>query len=125
MYSKKTLEYFMHPKNIGEIKNCSGKGKVGSPVCGDVIDFYIKVDNKTKKIIDAKFMSFGCASNIATSSILTELIIGKTIDEAKKITFDDITKELGGLPKIKIHCSVLAINAMNKAIEDYQKKSTD
>lgn len=119
-YTEKVIEHFMHPKNVGEIKNPDGVGAVGNPVCGDMMTIYIKI--KDKVITDIKFKTFGCAAAVATSSILTEMVKGKTIKEALKISKESIVNELGGLPPIKIHCSVLAIDALKKAIEDYKNK---
>ena len=121
-YSEKVLEYFKHPKNVGKIENPDAKAKGGSPACGDMVSLYLKVDEKTQRITDIKFESFGCASNIATGSIITEMAKGKTLDEAKKITWEDAAKELGGLPPIKVHCSVLAVDVLRAAIEDYEER---
>ncbi|MFH1240613.1 MAG: iron-sulfur cluster assembly scaffold protein [Candidatus Diapherotrites archaeon] len=125
MYSEKVIEQFKHPKNIGEIKNPDGLGKVGNPVCGDLMYVYIKV-SKNKKgqeiIKDIRVKTFGCVAALATSSVLTEMAKGMTLDEAEKITKDDIAKELGGLPPIKMHCSVLSMDGLKKAIEDYRNK---
>jgi len=118
-YSDKVFEYFRNPKNLGEIENPDGRGEVGSDACGDLMQLTIKVDPKTKVITDAKFKTFGCASAIASASVLTELIIGKTIDEAMKITNEDIIKVLGGLPNAKIHCSVMGKEALEAAVNDY------
>lgn len=120
MYTKKVMEHFTSPKNMGEIKNADGIGTVGNPVCGDLMTIYIKV--KDNKIKDIKFKTFGCGAAIATSSMITELAKGKTLEEAKKITRNDVAKNLGGLPPIKMHCSNLAADALKKAIEDYLKK---
>lgn len=120
-YSKKVIEHFTHPRNVGEIKNADAIGEAGNFVCGDKLTIYLKINSKSKKITQAKFLSYGCASNIATSSIMTEMIKGKTIEEAEKISHQEITKELGGLPAQKIHCSVLAIDAFKKAIKNYNK----
>jgi nitrogen fixation NifU-like protein len=119
-YTKKVKEHFFHPKNVGEIKNADGIGKVGNPTCGDVMAIYIKV--KDNRITDIKFKTFGCTAAIATSSILTEMAKGKTLDEALKITRDDVANELGGLPAIKLHCSNLAADALREAIKDYRNK---
>lgn len=132
-YSQKVLEYFMHPKNVGEIENPDVTATEGSPACGDMIKLYLKVNPKTKIIEDIKFKSYGCASNIATASIITELAKGKTIEEAKKITWKQAADTLGGLPPVKVHCAVLAADALKTAIENYEhkyglmkeKKSTD
>ncbi|MCK4233843.1 iron-sulfur cluster assembly scaffold protein [candidate division WOR-3 bacterium] len=121
-YSEKVLEYFKHPKNVGKIENPDAKAKEGSPACGDMVTLYLKVDEKTKRITDIKFESFGCASNIATGSIITELAKGKTLEEAKKITWKDASEELGGLPPVKVHCSVLAVDVLKAAIEDYEER---
>ncbi len=121
-YSETVLEHFRHPRNVGRIENPSGKAVEGSPACGDMVSVYIDVDPETKKITDIKFESYGCASNIATGSIITELAKGKTIDEAKKITWKDAADALGGLPKIKAHCSVLAIEGLRSAIENYEER---
>ncbi|KYK24221.1 iron-sulfur cluster assembly scaffold protein [Thermoplasmatales archaeon SG8-52-4] len=120
LYTEKVMDHFRNPRNMGEIKNADGFGKVGNPKCGDVMAIYIKV--KDERIIDIKFKTFGCTAAIATSSILTEIVKGKTIDEALKITRDDVAKELGGLPAIKLHCSNLAADALKEAIKDYKKK---
>lgn len=121
-YSEKVLEYFKHPKNVGKIENPDAMAREGSPACGDVVSLYLKVDEKTKRITDIKFESYGCASNIATGSIITEMAKGKTIDEAKKISWQDAAKELGGLPPVKVHCSVLAVDVLRAAIEDYEER---
>lgn len=121
-YNEKVIEYFKNPKNVGKIENPDGKAQEGSPACGDMVSVYIKVDEETKKITDIKFESYGCASNIATGSIITEMAKGMTIDEAKEITWQDAADELGGLPKIKAHCSVLAVEGLREAIRDYEEK---
>jgi len=119
-YTEKVKEHFFHPRNVGEIKNADGIGKVGNPTCGDVMAIYIKV--KDDHIVDIKFKTFGCTAAIATSSILTEMAKGKTLDEALKITRDDVANKLGGLPAIKLHCSNLAADALREAIKDYRSK---
>jgi nitrogen fixation NifU-like protein len=119
-YSKKVMEHFMNPRNVGVIENPDGYGKVGNPVCGDVMEIYIKV--KDEKITDIKFRTFGCGSAIATSSMVTELAKGKHIDEAVKITRGDVASELDGLPAQKMHCSNLAADALHEAIKDYKNK---
>lgn len=132
-YSPKVLEYFMHPKNVGEMENPDAMATEGSPACGDMVKLYLKVNPETKVIEDIKFKSYGCASNIATASIITELAKGKTIDEAKKITWQQAAETLGGLPPVKVHCAVLAVDALKTAIENYEhthnlikdKKPTD
>jgi nitrogen fixation NifU-like protein len=121
-YSETVLEHFRHPHNVGAIEDADGKAQEGSPACGDMVSVYINVDEKTKVITDISFESYGCASNIATGSIITDLAKGKTIDEAKKITWKDAADALGGLPKIKAHCSVLAIEGLRSAIENYEEK---
>lgn len=135
LYTPKVMETFKNPHNYGEIKNADGIGKVGNIVCGDVMWLYIKVGKNAKKpasarsgeagedfIKDVKFKTFGCVAAISTSSIITDLIKGKTIKQALKITKDEIIKSLGGLPKIKYHCSVLAVDALIEAIYDYYTK---
>ena len=122
-YSKKVMQHFLHPKNMGEIKNPDGVGKVGNPICGDILWVYIKVDKKKNTIKDIKFKTFGCAAAIATSSMITQLAKGKKIEYAKTITRDGIAKSLGGLPPIKMYCSNLAIDALKKAILDYEDKA--
>lgn len=119
-YSEKVMDHFLHPRNIGEIPDASGIGNVGNPVCGDIMRLYIKVDNG--KIIDIKFKTFGCGAAISTSSMVTEMVKGKTIDEALTITNKAVAEALGGLPAVKMHCSVLAEEALKSAIEDYRKK---
>ena len=121
-YSETVLEHFRHPHNVGQIENADGKAIEGSPACGDMVSVYIAVDEKTKVISDIKFESYGCASNIATGSIITDLAKGKTLEEAKKITWKEAADALGGLPKIKAHCSVLAIEGLRSAIENYEEK---
>jgi nitrogen fixation NifU-like protein len=122
-YSETVLEHFRHPHNVGKIENPDGKAMEGSPACGDMVAVYIQVDPKTKKISDIKFESYGCASNIATGSIITELAKGKTLEEAKNITWQEASEALGGLPKIKAHCSVLAIEGLRSAIRNYEEKN--
>ncbi len=121
-YSEKVMEHFRNPRNVGEIENPSGRGKVGNPICGDIMEIYIKVDDN-EVITDAKFKTFGCGAAIASSSILTELIKGKTVEEAKKVSNKAVIEALGGLPKVKMHCSVLAEEALEKAIEDYYSRT--
>ena len=120
LYSKEVMNHFKNPHNIGEIKEADGVGKVGNPICGDLMWAYIKV--KDDKIIDIKVKTFGCVAAIATSSMITDLAMGKTLDEAMKISNKDIAHALKGLPPIKMHCSNLAADALNRAIEDYRKK---
>ena len=124
-YSKKVLDHFTRPHNQGVIKNASGVGMVGNPVCGDLMKIYIKVKKDKDKgdvIDDIKFETLGCASAIATSSMVTDLAMGKTIDDAMKITRNDVADALEGLPPIKMHCSNLADEALHEAIKDYQNK---
>ena len=121
MYNDKVMDHFMNPRNVGEIQDADGIGTYGSPVCGDMMQISIKVEDE--KITDAKFKTFGCGSAIASSSVATDLLIGKTIDEALEMTNKQIIDELGGLPAVKIHCSVLADHAIKSAIYDYAKKA--
>lgn len=125
LYSQKVMEHFKNPKNMGEMKDVDAVGEVGNPQCGDVMYVYIKVSkNREGKeyIKDIKFQTMGCIAAIATSSMVTELAKGKTLEEAKKITNKDVAESLGSLPPIKMHCSNLAANALRKAIENYEKK---
>ena len=119
-YTEKVMQHFMHPHNVGVIENPDGYGKVGNPSCVDIMEIFIKVDNDI--ITDVKFRTFGCASAIASSSISTDMIIGKTVEEALKLTNKQVVDELGGLPAVKMHCSVLAEEAIKMAIEDYLSK---
>ena len=136
-YTKEVMEHFLHPKNIGEIKNADGIGEVGNPRCGDVMRLYIKIgkrpilNNKTSKhlnikqeeyIKDVKVQTLGCGAAIATSSMATEMVKGKSLDKAMEITNEAVAKALGGLPPVKIHCSVLAKQGIHKAIEDYKSR---
>ena len=120
MYSEKVMEHFRKPRNMGEIPDADGVGTVGNPVCGDMMTVYIKV--KENHIDDIKFKTFGCGAAIATSSMVTELAKGKTLEEAKKIGRADVAESLGGLPKVKMHCSNLAADALHAAIKDYEKR---
>lgn len=119
-YSKEVMDHFTAPRNVGEIKNADGMGEIGNPTCGDMMTFYIKV--KDNVLEDIKFKTFGCGAAIAVSSMVSEMAKGKTLDEALKITNKDVAKELGGLPKNKLHCSNLGADALHAAIEDYKKK---
>jgi nitrogen fixation NifU-like protein len=119
-YTKKTIDNFLKPKNIGSIKKPDGYAQIGNMVCGDQLDFFLKVEKG--KIKDVKFLSFGCASNIATASILTEKVKGLTIAKAKEYNWQKIVDELGGLPHQKIHCSVMAVQGLKKAIADYEER---
>jgi len=123
MYTEKVMDHFSNPRNIGEIENADGLGEVGNPVCGDMMSFYINVKNN--KIVDIKFKTFGCVAAIAVSSMVTEMAMGKTLDEAKKITKKSVAESLDGLPKQKMHCSNLGADALAKAIEDYENKQLD
>lgn len=128
IYSKKVLDHFMHPHNQGEMKNPSGVGIVGNPTCGDLMKIYIKIKKQKRKgeiIEDIKFETLGCASAIATSSIITDLAKGKTLEEAKKITRNSIAEALEGLPPIKMHCSNMASKGLLAAIEDYKRKEKE
>lgn len=127
-YSKKVMDHIQNPRNMGEIKNPDGVGTEGNPICGDVMRLYIKIGQESKRaggqeyIKDIKFQTLGCGAAIASSSMLTTMVKGKTFKEVEKITRQSIAKALGGLPKPKIHCSVLAADALKKAIADYRKK---
>ena len=122
-YSEKVLEHFRNPRNVGELENPDGVGIEGNPVCGDLMEIHIKVEDD--RITDIRFKTFGCGSAIATSSMVTELAMGKTLDEALEITRQTVADELDGLPKQKMHCSNLAADALHKAIEDYRKKQAE
>ncbi len=120
IYTEKVMDHFMHPRNVGEIEDPDGVGEVGNPVCGDMMTFYIKV--KDNRLADIKFKTFGCGAAIAVSSMVSEMAMGKTLDEALKITPQKVADELEGLPKNKFHCSNLGAQALTKAIEDYLGK---
>lgn len=122
-YSEKVMDHFRNPRNVGVMENPSGTGKVGNPVCGDVMELSVKVEDGI--ITDAKFRTFGCGAAIATSSMVTELVKGKTLEEALKISNKAVAEALGGLPPIKMHCSVLAEEALKAAIDDYRKKQNE
>ncbi len=119
-YNQKVMDHFTNPRNVGEITNADGEGTVGNPVCGDLMTFYIKVNDD--RISNVKFKTFGCGAAIAVSSIVSEMAKGKTLDEAMKITNKMVAQELGGLPKNKLHCSNLGADALHKAIENYRKR---
>ncbi|MFC1904804.1 Fe-S cluster assembly scaffold protein NifU [Chloroflexota bacterium] len=121
MYSEKVMEHFKNPRNVGEIENPDGVGHVGNPVCGDIMELYIKVSKGT--IVDAKFKTFGCGAAIATSSMVTEMAKGKSIEKALEITNRAVAEALDGLPPVKMHCSVLAEEALKSAIEDWLTKN--
>ncbi len=119
-YSAKVMEHFQNPRNVGEIENPDGVGEIGNPVCGDIMKLYIRVRND--RVVDAKFKTFGCGAAIATSSMITELVKDKTLEEAEKISRQTVAEALDGLPANKMHCSNLAADALHKAIEDYKRK---
>ncbi len=121
MYSEIVMEHFQNPRNVGEIENADGIGEVGNPKCGDIMKMYIKIEDNV--IVDVKFKTFGCGSAIASSSMTTELIKGKTIKEALQLTNKDVAQALGGLPPVKVHCSVLAEQAVKAALLDYSKRN--
>jgi nitrogen fixation NifU-like protein len=120
MYNEKVIEHFKNPRNVGEIEDADGVGEVGNPVCGDMMTFYIKVEDN--KLIDVKYKTFGCVAAIAVSSMISEMAIGKTIDEVLEISNKMVAEALGGLPPNKYHCSNLGADALKAAIEDYKKK---
>ncbi|MCR3884911.1 MAG: Fe-S cluster assembly scaffold protein NifU [Methanothrix sp.] len=122
-YNEKVMDHFMNPRNVGMIEDPDGYGKVGNPTCGDVMEIFIRV--KDDKIEDIKFRTFGCGAAIATSSMTTEMAVGKTVEEGMKITREDVAGELGGLPPNKMHCSNLAADALHMALEDYRRKIAD
>ena len=119
-YSEKVMDHFMNPRNVGEIPDASGIGTVGNPICGDVMKMFLKIENNI--IVDIKFKTFGCGAAVATSSMVTEMVKGRSIDDALKITNHAVAEALGGLPPIKMHCSVLAEEALRSALKDYYKK---
>ena len=121
-YSELVMEHFRNPHNVGRIEDADAQAIEGSPACGDMVAVYLKVDEQSLRITDIKFESYGCASNIATGSIITELAKGKTIDDAKEITWQQASDALGGLPPIKTHCSVLAVDGLRAAIQNYQER---
>ena len=122
MYTEKVMDHFMHPRNVGEIENASGVGTVGNAKCGDIMRIYLDID-ENQIVRDAKFKTFGCGAAIATSSMATEMIIGKTVQEALEVTNKAVMEALGGLPPVKVHCSLLAEQAVHAALWDYAKKN--
>ena len=120
MYSEKVKDHFMNPRNMGEMEKADGIGVVGNPVCGDVMKIFIRVEDM--RITDIKFQTFGCAAAIATSSMITEMAMNRTVDEARKISRDDVATELDGLPKVKMHCSNLAADGLHAALDDWEKR---
>lgn len=123
IYSEKVMDHFQNPRNVGTMEDADGIGQVGNPVCGDMMTFYIKV--RDKHITDVKFQTFGCGAAIAVSSMVSEMAIGRTVEEALQITNESVAEELGGLPKNKMHCSNLGADALHKAIENYQEKQKE
>jgi nitrogen fixation NifU-like protein len=119
-YSEKVMDHFMNPRNVGEIESADGVGEVGNPACGDMMRLYLKIDEG--KVVDAKFRTFGCGAAIASSSMLTEMVKGKTLEEARAISNQHVADALDGLPAVKIHCSVMAEQAVKSALDDYAKK---
>lgn len=126
VYSKKVLDHFLHPRNMGEMKDADVAAQVGNPVCGDVMKIYLKIGEKDGKeyIQDIKFQTLGCAAAIATSSMMTEMVKGKSLDQAEKVSNQAIAQALGGLPPVKMHCSVLAQQVLKKAIQKWQKQKS-
>ena len=122
MYTEKVMDHFMHPRNVGEIENASGVGTVGNAKCGDIMRIFLDID-ENQVVRDAKFKTFGCGAAIATSSMATEMIIGKTIQEALEVTNKAVMEALGGLPPVKVHCSLLAEQAVHAALWDYAQKN--
>lgn len=123
MYSEKVIDHFTNPRNVGEIENASGVGTVGNAKCGDIMRIYLDIDEETHIIKDCKFKTFGCGAAVATSSMATELVIGKTIEEAMKVTNKAVMEALDGLPPVKVHCSLLAEEAIHAALWDYATKN--
>ena len=123
MYSEKVMEHFTNPRNVGEVEQADGEGQVGNPICGDIMKLSIKVEDD--RIVDIKFKTFGCGAAIASCSMLTEMVKGKTIEEARTITYRDVAEALGGLPSVKMHCSNLAADALQIAIDDYLSKKEE
>lgn len=123
MYSEKVMDHFSNPRNVGEIENASGVGTVGNAKCGDIMRMYLDIDKDTKVINDCKFKTFGCGAAVATSSMATELVKGKTVDEAMQVTNKAVMEALDGLPPVKVHCSLLAEEAIHAALWDYSQKN--
>ncbi len=123
VYTEKVMDHFANPRNVGEIKNADGVGEVGNAKCGDIMRIYLKVEDQVIK--DVKFKTFGCGAAIATSSMVTEMVMGKTLEEALKVTNQAVAEALDGLPPVKMHCSNLAADAMHEAIKDYMKKHAE
>jgi len=121
-YSELVMEHFKRPRNVGKLENPDAKATEGSPACGDMVSVYLNVDDENKVITDISFESYGCASNIATGSIITELAKGKTLEEAKNLSWKEAAEALGGLPPIKVHCSVLAVEGLRSAIQNYEER---
>lgn len=119
-YTDEVIKHFLNPHNVGEIPDADGVGEVGNPKCGDIMKMFLKIDNNI--IVNAKFKTFGCAAAIATSSVSTDLIIGKTVEDALKVTNKDVMNVLGGLPDVKVHCSLLAEQAIKEAVSDYYRR---
>jgi len=119
-YSEKVMDHFTHPRNMGEIKDASAVAEVGNPACGDLMKLYLKIENN--RIVDARFKTFGCGAAIASSSMTTELIIGRSVEEASRLSNEEVEEALGGLPPAKRHCSVLAEEALHAALEDYKRR---
>ena len=122
MYSEKVMDHFQHPRNMGEIEDASGVGTVGNAKCGDIMRIYLNIDDETHIIRDCKFKTFGCGAAVATSSMATEMVMGKTIEEAMEVTNKAVMEALDGLPPVKVHCSILAEDAIKAAIADYKNK---
>ena len=122
LYSEKVMDHFKHPRNVGVIENADGVGEIGNAKCGDIMKIYLKIDKETKIITDAKFETFGCGSAIASSSMATELIKGQRVEDAMQLTNKAVAEALDGLPAYKMHCSVLAEEAIQAALEDYRQK---
>ena len=123
MYSEKVMDHFQNPRNVGEIEGASGVGTVGNAKCGDIMRIYLDIDDETRVIKDCKFKTFGCGAVVATSSMATELVIGKNIEEAMKVTNKAVMEALDGLPPVKVHCSLLAEEAIHAALWDYAEKN--